>query len=104
MSDALHIRDATSDDIDAIIAITRKGNVRKALPWVMKVTLVEDINQAAHGSQRHKLLVAVIDGKIVGFTRFLHRMRPEKDGRYQTTGHETAVDPDYQGVGGLERV
>lgn len=92
---------ATLDDVDAIYALTRKRGIKEALPGVMKTWVEHDILQRIQGNHRHQVLVAEIDGILIGYIRFLHRLRPEKDGMWQTTLHEIAVDPEYQrqGVG-----
>lgn len=93
------IRPATLDDVDAIYTLTRKKGIKEALPGVMKTWLEHDILQRIQGNHRHQVLVAEIDGNIMGYIRFLHRLRPEKDGVWQTTLHEIAVDPEYQRQG-----
>jgi L-amino acid N-acyltransferase YncA len=96
---SFRIRPAELGDIDNLYALTRMKGVKEALPGVMKVWFEHDIQQRLDGSDRHHVLVAEArDGKLIGYTRFLHRLRPV-NGVRQTTAHETAVHPEYQRMG-----
>jgi len=103
-SEKITIREAELEDVDLLFSLTRTKGVKEALPGIMKVWFEADIKARIkariQGNERHHVLVAEHDGKIVGYTRFLHRLHPV-DGIYQTTAHETAVHPDFcrKGIG-----
>lgn len=84
------IQKAESSDIDGIVKVTRTKENRKCLPWVMKVTLKD----AVENPQKNILLVAK-DGmqNVIGFIRLY--CRRDK----QATLHEIAVLDTFKGKG-----
>ena len=88
----IYVQRAVASEIQAIDKITREKENRKALPWIMKVTLKD----AANNPQKNILLVAKNKlGTIIGFARLY--CRNDKT----ATFHEIAVSEAFkhQGVG-----
>lgn len=86
----MKIQKANLTDINAIVKITRTKENRKALPWVMKVTLTDAIEHP----EKNILLVAKDKMKnVVGFIRSYCR----RDNI--ATFHEIAILDEMKGKG-----
>ncbi len=88
-------RDGMASDYDEIKRISNSKNNRKALPFVMRVTIESAASEQSERKElsRSYFKVADIDGKVVGWIRAYHR----NDNR--TTLHEVCVDEQFQNMG-----
>lgn len=84
------ITNASAEDIDSIVKITRQKENRKALPWVMKVVLKESIENP---KKNILLVVKTATNDVIGFARSYCRRDKV------ATLHEIALSEEVKGIG-----
>lgn len=93
------VRDAAEGDLPRILEITNEAIARTTAVWSLAPASLESRRAWWHERQAQgfPVLVAEMDGDIVGFASFGH-FRPW-DGYLQTVEHSIYVDPRAQGRG-----
>lgn len=95
----MHIRPATDDDIDALLAIHNEAILNSAAIWMDEP--VERAEREAwladHHSVGHPVIVADIDGKAVGYASY--SQWKARSGYRHTVENSLYIDVDHRGQG-----
>jgi GNAT superfamily N-acetyltransferase len=97
----LTIREASEDDIPAILGVYSASGVESAAPGAERFTVEEACAQLAllRSYPSYRIFVALLDGRVAGTYELLIMDNLAKRGKKSGVVEDVAVDPECQGRG-----